>query len=83
MKGVKPRPCILDRSRGLTLFYGGVVCIDTVIPAPVQAHYAYTWKDVRVNHRFVEVYTQLDEHSMTVDYGRIHVTEPIPAAAAG
>src|SRR4029077_20609027 len=74
---------LADMERDDSRFSASIVCIDTVIPAPVQAHYAYTWKDVRVNHRFVEVYTQLDEHSMTVDYARIHVTEPIPVAAAG
>jgi hypothetical protein len=66
-------------------FSASIVCIDTVIPAPVQAHYAYTWKDIRVNHRFVEVYTQLDEHSLTVDYGsyRRHRTHSRRSAAKG
>jgi len=73
---------LADMERDDSRFSASIVCIDTVIPAPVQAHYAYTWKDVRVNHRFVEVYSQLDEHSLTVDYGRIHGTEPIPDPAA-
>ncbi len=72
---------LADMKRDDSRFSASVVCIDTVIPAPVQAHCAYTWKDVLVNHRFVEVYTQIDERSLTVDYSRIHVTEPIPAAA--
>ena len=76
-----PALALADMERDDSRFSASIVCIDTVIPAPVQAHYAYTWKDVRVNHRFVEVYTQLDEHSMTLDYGRIHITELIPALA--
>jgi inward rectifier potassium channel len=54
-----------------------IVCIDTVIPAPVQTHCAYTWKDLRLNHRFVEVYDSLSANTMTVDYSRLHTTEPI------
>jgi inward rectifier potassium channel len=57
-------------------FAASILCIDTVIPAPVQTHYTYSWKDIRVNHRFVEVYSQIDDEALTVDYGRIHMTEP-------
>jgi inward rectifier potassium channel len=53
-----------------------IVCIDTVIPAPVQTQHTYSWKDIRVNHRFVEVYRQVDDYVLTVDYSRIHATEP-------
>jgi len=66
-----------DMERDDSRFTASVVCIDTVIPAPVQSHYSYTWKDIRENHRFVEVYNQVEETTMTVDYGRIHSTEPI------
>jgi inward rectifier potassium channel len=52
-----------------------IVCIDTVIPAPVQSQRDYTWKDIRFGHRFVEIYTDLDDHRMAVDYGRLHETE--------
>jgi hypothetical protein len=34
-------------------FTTSIVCIDTVIPAAVQSHRAYTWGDIRENHRFV------------------------------
>jgi inward rectifier potassium channel len=44
-----------------------IVCIDTVIPAPVQSQRDYTWKDIRFGHRFVEIYTDLDDHRMAVD----------------
>jgi inward rectifier potassium channel len=69
---------LADMQRDDSRFDASIVCIDTVIPAPVQSHYAYTWKDIRMNHQFVELYTQIDDSAFTVDYGRIHVTEPIP-----
>ena len=68
---------LADLERGDSRFAASIVCIDTVIPAPVQSHYAYTWRDIRVNHRFVEVYNAIGGNVLTVDYGRIHVTEPI------
>jgi inward rectifier potassium channel len=68
---------LADLERNDSSFSASIVCIDTVIPAPVQTHHAYTWQDIRLNHRFVEVYNQIDDHSLAVDYGRIHVTEPI------
>ncbi len=55
-----------------------IVCIDTVIPAPVQSYYDYTWRDVQFGRRFVEIYTDLDDNKMAVDYGRLHETEPLP-----
>jgi inward rectifier potassium channel len=57
-----------------------IVCIDTVIPAPVQSQRDYTWKDIRFGHRFVEIYTDLDDHRMAVDYGRLHDTEEVRIA---
>ena len=68
---------LADLERNDSSFSASIVCIDTVIPAPVQTHHAYTWQDIRLNHRFVEVYNQIDDHSLAVDYARIHVTEPI------
>jgi hypothetical protein len=59
-------------------FGASIVCVDTVIPAPVQSHWIYSWKDIRGNHRFVEVYSQIDDKDFTVDYSRIHETEPMP-----
>jgi inward rectifier potassium channel len=54
-----------------------IVCIDTVIPAPVQSSHVYSWKDIRVNHKFVEVYREIDSNAMAVDYSLIHSTESI------
>jgi len=74
-----------DVERDDSRFAASIVCIDTVIPAPVQSHHSYTWKDILVNHRFVEVYNAIEDNALTVDYGRIHVTEPVgdrgPAAS--
>ena len=57
-------------------FFLSIVCIDTVIPAPVQTHRDYSWKDIRFDHRFVEIYSDLDDGRLSVDYGRLHETEP-------
>ena len=59
-------------------FVASVVGIETVIPAAVQTQQNYTWRDVRFGERFVEIYSELEEGRMTVDYGRIHDTEPVP-----
>ncbi len=64
-------------------FMTSIVCIDTVIPAPVQSQADYTWRDVHFGHRFVEIYTELEDGRLEVDYGRVHETEPVPAPAAG
>lgn len=54
-----------------------IVCIDTVIPAGVQSSYNYTWRDIHHEHRFVEIYTDLDDHRIAVDYGLLHEVEPV------
>jgi len=69
---------LADLEREDTRFTASVVCIDTVIPAAVQSHHAYTWRNIKWNHRFAEVYQAIDENSMTVDYSLIHATEPVP-----
>lgn len=61
-----------------TRLMASVVCIDTVIPASVQSQQGYTWHDVRFGERFVEIYTELGNDRLSVDYGRIHETEPVP-----
>ena len=53
-----------------------VVGIDPVIPASVQTQQDYTWRDVRFGERFVEIYTESGDGQLTVDYGRLHETEP-------
>ena len=58
------------------LFFVSVVGIDPVIAAEVQTQKDYTWGDVRFGHRFVEIYTEAEGRRLTVDYGRLHDTEP-------
>src|SRR6266540_2747140 len=64
----------LEASR--VLFLVSVVGIDPVIAAAVQTQKDYTWRDIRFNERFVEIYTEHGGGRLTVDYGRIHETEP-------
>ena len=46
--------------------------------ASVQSAQDYAWEDVRFGERFVDVYTELEDGRLTVDYGRLHETEPVP-----
>jgi hypothetical protein len=52
-----------------------IVCIDTVIPAPIQSAVDYTNDEILWNRRFVEIYTEYGEGRFAVDYSRIHDTE--------
>ena len=58
------------------LFFVSVIGIDPVIAAAVQTQQDYSWRDIRFGHRFVEIYTQHGGGKLTVDYGRLHDTEP-------
>ena len=60
-----------------TRFTTSVVCIDTVIPAPVQSQHDYHWEDVLFGQRFVEIYTETGVGQFMVDYGRLHDTETV------
>jgi inward rectifier potassium channel len=59
------------------LFVASVVGIDPVIPAAVQTQQDYTWRDLRFNERFVEIYSEPADGKLTVDFGRLHDTEPV------
>src|SRR5467141_89613 len=72
-------PESLESSR--VLFIISVVGIDPVNAAAVQTQKDYTWRDIRFGERFVEIYTELGEGRLTVDYGRLHDTEPVEAVA--
>lgn len=72
LHGVTPES--LRNSRAL--FAVSVVGIDPIIAAPVQAQRDYTWRDVRFGERFAEIYTEHGGGKLTVDYGRLHDTEP-------
>ncbi len=58
------------------LFFVSIVGIDPVIAAEVQTQKDYTFRDVKFGHRFVEIYTSTGSGRLTVDYGRLHDTEP-------
>jgi inward rectifier potassium channel len=68
-------PESLERSRAL--FFVSVIGIDPVIAAAVQTQQDYTWRDVRFDHRFVEIYSEHGDGKLTVDYGRLHDIEPV------
>lgn len=61
---------------GRVVIIASVVGIDPVIPAAVQTQQDYTWRDIRFGERFVEIYTDHGDGRLTVDYGRLHDTEP-------
>src|SRR5438046_7868068 len=58
------------------LFLVSVVGIDPVLAASVQTQKDYSWRDIQFGHRFVEIYTEHGGGRLTVDYGRLHDTEP-------
>ena len=62
---------------GRVVLIASVVGIDPVIPAAVQTQQDYTWRDLRFGERFVEIYTDNGDGKLTVDYGRLHETEPV------
>src|SRR2546430_13909719 len=59
------------------LFLVSVVGIDPVLAASVQTQKDYTWRDIQFGHRFVEIYTEHGGRRLTVDYNRLHDTEPV------
>lgn len=66
---------------GEARFVASVNAVETVIPASVQTQRDYSWRDVRFGERFVDIYTlRREEGQITADYGRLHDTEPVPAA---
>jgi inward rectifier potassium channel len=64
-----------DSKKSDTRLVTSIVCIDSVIPAPVQCATDYTYDDILWNRRFVEIYTETSDGRLTVDYGRFHDTE--------
>jgi inward rectifier potassium channel len=68
-------PQSLEASR--VLFLVSVIGIDPVIAAPVQMQKDYSWHDVHFGERFVDIYTELEPGRLSVDYGRLHDTEPV------
>jgi inward rectifier potassium channel len=60
-----------------TRFMMSIVCIDTVIQAPVQSQMDYMWRDLHFGHRFVEIYQEHADGTLEVDYGRLHDIEAV------
>jgi inward rectifier potassium channel len=61
-------------------FMASIVCIDPVIPAPVQTATDYSCDDILWNRRFVEIYQVTPDGRFSVDYGRVHETEEAATA---
>lgn len=59
-------------------FVASVVSIETVMAASVQSQRGYSWSELRFGERFVDIYTELEDGRLEVDYGRLHETEPVP-----
>ncbi len=68
-------PGSLEAQRAILI--ASVVGIDPVISASVQKQQDYTARDFRFDHRFVEIYSEQGDGKLTVDYGRLHETEPV------
>lgn len=60
------------------VFMVSVVGVETVIPAAVQTYRDYLARDVQFGRRFVDIYTESENGTLTVDYARIDETEPVP-----
>ena len=59
-------------------FVASTVALELVMAASVQSQQDYATEDVRFGERFVDVYTQGEGGQLTVDYGRLDETEPVP-----
>lgn len=63
-------------------FVAEVTSVETLMAAPVQSQQDYSFSDIGWEERFVDIYEELAEGKLQVDYGRIHETEPVPPRAA-
>ncbi len=72
-------PESLEASRAILMV--SVVGIDPVISAAVQTQKDYMASDIQFGQRFVEIYTAHGDGKLTVDYGRLHDTEPVQVAS--
>ena len=59
-------------------FVASTVSLELVMAASVQSAQDYAVEDIRFGERFVDVYEELPDGRLTVDYGRLHETEPVP-----
>ena len=77
--GATPESLQADDSR----LMASVVCVDTVIPAPMQSQHDYVWSDILFGEDFVDVYAEAPNGSWYVDYSRLDETRPVPVKAEG
>ena len=73
--GLTPEDLKLTDSRMLA----SILCIDPVIPAPVQTQTEYLHEQIAWNHRFAEIYTEDEIGRYSVDYSRFDETEDLGA----
>jgi inward rectifier potassium channel len=66
-----------DFQRSDSRLVASIVCIDTVIQAPVQSAQDYTPDEILWDHRFVEIYQEDADGRVTVDYAKFHDTEGV------
>ncbi len=59
-------------------FVASTVAFELVMAASVQSMQDYATEDIHFGERFVDVYETLEDGRLTVDYGRLHETEPVP-----
>jgi inward rectifier potassium channel len=62
-------------------FIAEVSSVETLMAASVQSQKDYSWSDIRWGERFEDIYEELSDGTLQVDYGRIHDTEPVPPPA--
>lgn len=74
LDGITPE--ILEKEDAF--FVASTLSLELVMAASVQSVQDYAWDDIRFGVRFVDVYTELEDGRLTVDYGRLHETEPVP-----
>jgi inward rectifier potassium channel len=61
-------------------FVASTLALELVMAANVQSARDYSWDEIHFGQRFVDVYTESEGGRLTVDYGRLHETEPVPGA---
>ncbi len=72
--------CIAEMQHGsfADAFFFSIETLATVGYGHMQSQQDYTWKDVRFGEKFVDVYAPGPDGRYTVDYARLHETEPAP-----
>ncbi len=71
--GLDVEDLVEDRARMIVTLVG----YDSTYAQTTHARHMYDPLDFRVNERFVDVITTLDDGRIAVDYGRFHDTQPV------